>query len=149
MELQLKHKKVLVTVATKGIGRAIAETLLLEKAEVILNERSAKSLEDALCEIHTKIENVHVSVVVCYFSKPDEIDSLIQACGTQDILINNVGIFEPRDSLDIPDADWQRFPDVNVRSGVRLTRAFLPHMLKQNWGGILSISCESGTNILE
>lgn len=149
MDLELKDKKVLVTGSTKGIGRAIAETLLMEKAEVIINGRSDKSVEDALCEIHTKIENAQVSGVVCDFSKPKEIQALIETCDTLDILINNVGIFEPKDFLDIPDSDWQRFFDVNVMSGVRLARAFLPHMLKQNWGRIIFISSESGINIPE
>lgn len=149
MNLQLKHKKVLVTGSTKGIGRAIAETLLQEGAEVIINGRSDESVEGALRDIRAKIESAQVSGVVCDFSKPDEIDSLIEACGPLDILINNVGIFEPKDFLEIPDADWQRFFDINVMSGVRLARAFLPHMLEQDWGRIIFISSESGMNIPE
>lgn len=149
MDLQLKHKKVLVTGSTKGIGRAIAETLLQEGAEVIINGRSDESVEGALRDIRAKIESAQVSGVVCDFSKPDEIDSLIEACGPLDILINNVGIFEPKDFLEIPDADWQRFFEVNVMSGVRLARAFLPHMLEQDWGRIIFISSESGINIPE
>ncbi|WP_419213542.1 SDR family NAD(P)-dependent oxidoreductase [Maribacter sp. X9] len=149
MDLQLKNKKVLVTGSTKGIGRAIAETLLREGAEVIINGRSAKSVEEALCEINKNINAAKVSGVPCDFSNPNDIDKLIQAAGEIDILINNVGIFEPKQFLDIPDEDWQRFFDLNVMSGIRLSRAFLPHMLKQDWGRIIFISSESGINIPE
>ena len=147
MDLQLKNKKVLVTGSTKGIGRAIAETLLREGAEVIINGRTEKSVADALCEINKELDNVRVSGVPCDFANPKEIDNLIEAVGNIDILINNVGIFEPKQFMDIPDKDWQRFFDLNVMSGVRLSRAFLPHMLKQDWGRIIFISSESGINI--
>lgn len=147
MDLQLKNKTVLVTGSTKGIGRAIAETLAKEGAEVIINGRSERSVEDALCEIHKVVENAKVSGIACDFTKPKEINKLIELCGNIDILINNVGIFEPKDFLEIPDEDWQKFYEVNVLSGVRLARAFLPHMLKQDWGRIIFISSESGINI--
>lgn len=147
MNLELKNKIALVTGSTKGIGRAIAETLVKEGAEVIINGRSEKSVEDTLCEINNAVEGAKISGVVCDFSKPEEIKNLIESCGNIDILINNVGIFEPKDFLDIPDEDWQKFYEVNVMSGVRLSRAFLPHMLKQDWGRIIFISSESGVNI--
>ena len=147
MDLQLKGKIALVTGSTKGIGRAIAETLLREGAEVIINGRSTESVENALCEIEKEIENAKISGVACDFSKPGEIENLITACGPIDILINNVGIFEPKEFLEIPDVDWQRFFEINVMSGVRMARAFLPHMMKQDWGRIIFISSESGINI--
>lgn len=149
MDLQLKNKVALVTGSTKGIGRAIAETLAREGAEVIINGRSEDSVEDALCEMNKVVENGKISGIACDFSKRDQIDALIASCGKIDILINNVGIFEPKDFLDIPDADWQRFYEINVMSGVRLSRAFLPQMLEQDWGRIIFISSESGINIPE
>lgn len=149
MDLQLKDKKALVTGSTKGIGRAIAETLLKEGAEVIINGRSESSVEDALCAINNTIDGAKVSGIACDFSKPDEIEALISASGNLDIVINNVGIFEPKEFLEIPDADWQRFFEINVMSGVRMARAFLPYMLKQDWGRIIFISSESGINIPE
>ena len=76
-----------------------------------------------------------------------EVNRLVAALGPVDILINNAGIFEPKPFLDIPDSDWLRHFEVNVMSGVRLSRALLPHMLKQNWGRIIFISSESGLNI--
>ena len=147
MDLELKGKVALVTGSTKGIGRAIATTLLREGAKVIINGRSTESVENALSEIEKEIENAKVSGVACDFSKQGEIENLITACGPIDILVNNVGIFEPKEFLDIPDEDWQRFFDINVMSGVRMARAFLPHMLKQDWGRIIFISSESGINI--
>ncbi len=149
MDLELTNKKALVTGSTKGIGRAIAEILLKEGAEVIINGRSEKSVSDALCEINKEIKEAKVSGIPCDFSKTEEIENLIRVTGKIDILINNVGIFEPKEFMDIPDADWQRFFDLNVMSGVRLSRAFLPHMLKQDWGRIIFISSESGINIPE
>lgn len=147
MDLELKGKIALVTGSTKGIGRAIATTLLREGAEVIINGRSTESVENALCEIEKEVINAKVSGVVCDFSKQGEIEKLITATGEIDILVNNVGIFEPKEFLEIPDGDWQRFFDINVMSGVRMARAFLPHMLKQDWGRIIFISSESGINI--
>jgi len=76
-----------------------------------------------------------------------EVNRLVEQLGPVDILINNAGIFEPKPFLDVPDEDWLRFFEVNVMSGVRLSRALLPHMLKQNWGRIIFISSESGLNI--
>ena len=76
-----------------------------------------------------------------------EVNRLVAALGPVDILINNAGIFEPKPFLEIPDSDWLRHFEVNVMSGVRLSRALLPHMLKQNWGRIIFISSESGLNI--
>lgn len=147
MDLRLKNKTALITGSTKGIGKAIAETLAREGAEVIINGRSEKSVEDALCEINKTIENTKISGIACDFSQPEEIDKLVDSAGDIDILVNNIGIFEPKDFLDIPDADWQKFYDINVMSGVRMSRAFLPYMLEQNWGRIIFISSESGINI--
>lgn len=147
MDLQLNNKKALVTGSTKGIGRAIAETLAREGAEVIINGRTEKSVKDAVSEIKKDIQKAVISGIACDFSQSGEIDRLIASCGDIDLLINNVGIFEPKDFLDIPDEDWLRFYEVNVMSGVRLSRAFLPYMLKQDWGRIIFISSESGINI--
>lgn len=147
MDLQLTNKRVLVTGSTKGIGKAIAKTLVREGAEVIINGRSRQSVETAIDDIKGSVANAKISGLSCDFSKSKEIDELIAVVGDIDILINNVGIFEPKGFLDIPDKDWQRFFEVNVMSGVRLSRNFLPYMLKQDWGRIIFISSESGINI--
>lgn len=147
MDLQLNNKTALVTGSTKGIGKAIAITLLREGTKVIINGRSQASVKEALTEIRSTVHNAEVSGIACDFSKPEEIDALIASCGAVDILVNNVGIFEPKDFMEIPDTDWQRFFDVNVMSGVRMSRALLPHMLAQDWGRIIFISSESGIRI--
>ncbi|MGB6152986.1 MAG: SDR family oxidoreductase [Pricia sp.] len=149
MDLQLKSKRAFISGSTKGIGKAIAKTLAMEGATVIINGRSQESINKALKDIKKDAPDADISGIVCDFAKPDEIEKLVGDCGEIDILINNVGIFEPKDFLDIPDADWQRFYDINVMSGVRLSRAFLPQMLKRNWGRIIFISSESGINIPE
>lgn len=147
MDLQLKNKRAFVSGSTKGIGKAIAKTLAAEGATVMINGRSQDSIDKALKDIKKDAPGAKISGIVCDFAKPDDIKKLIDDCGDIDILINNVGIFEPKDFLDIPDADWQKFYDINVMSGVRLSRAFLPQMLQRNWGRIIFISSESGINI--
>ena len=147
MDLQLNDKRVFISGSTKGIGKAIAQTLAAEGATVIINGRSKETIDNALKDIKKEVPNAKISGLACDFGKLDEIESLIESCGEIDILINNVGIFEPVDFLDIKDADWQKFYDINVMSGVRLSRAFLPQMLKRDWGRIIFISSESGINI--
>lgn len=149
MDLKLENKRAFVSGSTKGIGKAIVRTLAAEGATVIINGRSQESIDDALREITKEVPNADISGIVCDFAKADEIDSLIESCGDVDILINNVGIFEPKDFLDISDTEWQKFFDINVMSGVRLSRAFLPQMLQRDWGRIIFISSESGINIPE
>lgn len=149
MDLKLENKRAFVSGSTKGIGKAIVRTLAAEGATVIINGRSQESIDDALREIRKEVPNADISGIVCDFAKADEIDSLIEGCGDVDILINNVGIFEPKDFLDISDTEWQKFFDINVMSGVRLSRAFLPQMLQRDWGRIIFISSESGINIPE
>ncbi len=147
MDLQLTNKNAFVSGSTKGIGKAIARTLAAEGARVIINGRSKDSVDKGLQEIEKDVPDADISGVACDFANPDEIDQLIKSCGDIDILINNVGIFENKDFLDIPDADWQKFYAVNVMSGVRLSRAFLPYMLEKDWGRIIFISSESAINI--
>lgn len=147
MDLQLENKKAFVSGSTKGIGLAIARTLAQEGVELIINGRSQKSVDQALDTLKKEVPKAKVSGIPCDFSNPEEIKALVATIGKVDILVNNVGIFEPKEFLDIPDADWQKFYDINVMSGVRLSRAFLPQMLEQDWGRIIFISSESGINI--
>lgn len=147
MDLQLEDKRAFISGSTKGIGLAIARTLAREGAEVILSGRSQKSVDQALDTLKKELPQAKISGIPCDFSNPAEITGLLTALGKVDILINNVGIFEPKEFLDIPDADWQKFYDINVMSGVRLSRGLLPHMLDQDWGRIIFISSESGINI--
>lgn len=147
MDLKLKDKRVLITGSTKGIGYATAKLFAEEGAHVILNGRSNQSIQTAKGAIEKSVKNASVSGVICDFSKPVEVGKLIEEVKEVDILINNVGIFNPNEFLDIPDEEWQQFYDINVMSGVRLSRAFLPKMMENNWGRIIFISSESAINI--
>ena len=147
MDLELKGKRAFISGSTKGIGFAIAKTLVKEGAEVIINGGSKSTVDDALKRIKETINDAEVTGVACDFSSPEEVKSLIENVGEVDILINNVGIFEPKPFEEIADDEWQKFYDINVMSGVRLSRAFLPAMKRKNWGRIIFISSESSINI--
>ena len=142
MNLQLENKTALVTGSTKGIGFAIARLLAAEGANIIVNGRSADSARAAAEKIGPRARGVAADV-----STAAGCAELIRQVPTVDILVNNAGIFEPKPFVEIPDADWERFYQVNVMSGVRLTRAYLPGMLQRNWGRILFMSSESGVQI--
>ena len=147
MDLQLKDKLALVTGSTAGIGYAIAERLAAEGAEVVINGRTQKRVDAAVKEIKSATGNEHITGIAADFAEPEQIAALIKQLPEVDILINNVGIFEPKAFADISDADWVKFFEVNVLSGVRLSRAYFDQMLKKNWGRIIFISSESGVQI--
>lgn len=146
MDLKLKGKRALVTGSTQGIGFAIALGLAREGAEVVVNGRTDAKVGESIKCIAGET-SVPVTGIAADVGNVAEVGRLIKQLGLVDILINNTGIYEPKPFLDIPDTDWLRFFEVNVMSGVRLSRALLPHMLKQNWGRIIFISSESGLNI--
>jgi NAD(P)-dependent dehydrogenase (short-subunit alcohol dehydrogenase family) len=146
MDLKLKGKRALVTGSTQGIGFAIALGLAREGAKVVVNGRTDAKVGEAIKRIAGET-SVPVTGIAADVGNAAEVGRLIKQLGLVDILINNTGIYEPKPFLDIPDTDWLRFFEVNVMSGVRLSRALLPHMLKQNWGRIIFISSESGLNI--
>jgi NAD(P)-dependent dehydrogenase (short-subunit alcohol dehydrogenase family) len=146
MDLKLKGKRALVTGSTQGIGFAIALSLAREGAKVVVNGRTDAKVGGAIKRIAGET-SVPVTGIAADVGNVAEVGRLIKQLGLVDILINNTGIYEPKPFLDIPDTDWLRFFEVNVMSGVRLSRALLPHMLKQNWGRIIFISSESGLNI--
>lgn len=144
MNLQLENKTALVTGSTKGIGLAIARLLAAEGAHVTINGRSQEGAEAAARAIGAGARGVAADV-----GTADGCALLVQQVPTVDILVNNAGIFEPKPFAEIPDADWERMHQINVMSGVRLTRAYLPGMLKRNWGRIIFISSESGVQVPE
>jgi len=144
MNLQLENKTALVTGSTKGIGFAIARLLAAEGANVIVNGRSSTSARAAAERLGPKAHGVAADV-----STAAGCAELVRQLPAVDILVNNAGIFEPKPFAEIPDADWERFYQVNVLSGVRLTRAYLPGMFQKNWGRVIFISSESGVQIPE
>jgi NAD(P)-dependent dehydrogenase (short-subunit alcohol dehydrogenase family) len=146
MDLQLSKKIALVTGSTAGIGNAIAAALAAEGATVIVTGRSETAVEAAVAKMKTETRG-EVLGFAGDLSVASVAEALMRKHPTVDILVNNLGIFEVRAFADITDADWQRFFDVNVLSGARLARSYLPGMLKRNWGRIIFISSESGLQI--
>jgi NAD(P)-dependent dehydrogenase (short-subunit alcohol dehydrogenase family) len=144
MDLRITDKLALVSGSTKGIGLAIATGLAREGAKVIVNGRSEKSVAEALAKIRQPIPGAKLEGFTGDLSDAATTDKLIKQFPAVDILVNNLGIFEPKPFEQIPDEDWRRFFEVNVLSGVRLSRAYLPGMKKKNWGRIVFISSESG-----
>lgn len=147
MDLQIQGKRILVTGSSAGIGLAIAKEVAKEGAEVIITGRSSEKLDKAKKEIQEQTPNAKVITASLDFSKVDEINQFLKDYPEVDVLINNVGIFEPKPFEKIEDADWFRFYEINVMSGVRLARYYFPKMLEKNAGKILFISSESGIHI--
>ena len=147
MDLKLNDKTVFVSGSTAGIGFAIAQRFLTEGASVIINGRTQESVDTAVNKLKDLVAGANVSGIFADFSKVEEVNRLIDELPEVDILINNAGIFEPKAFTDIPDEDWFRFFEVNVMSGIRLSRHYFPKMLQKNWGRIIFISSESAVFI--
>ncbi len=149
MDLKLKNKTALITGSTAGIGYSIAKGLAAEGAHVIINGRTKNRVDKAVKEISKCYPLVEVTGVAADFGKVKEVNQLLDTIEEVDILINNVGIFEPKIFEEIKDEDWNRLFEINVMSGIRLSRSYFPKMLKRNWGRIIFISSESGIQIPE
>lgn len=147
MDLQLANKKALVTGSTAGIGFAVASLLAQEGAAVVVNGRSQQRVENAVQRIKQASNDAQVTGVAADLGTKQGVDMLTRSLPVLDILVNNLGIFETKPFTKITDEDWLRFFEVNVLSGVRLSRCYLPKMLEKNWGRIVFISSESGLNI--
>jgi len=145
MKIDLSGKTALVTGSTAGIGHAIAKGLAASGASVVINGRGRDKVDAAVRKLEgtgAKVRGIAADVSTAAGCK-----ALVADLPEVDILINNAGIFEPKGFFEIPDEDWSRFFEVNVMSGVRLSRAYMQGMLKRNWGRIVFISSESGLNI--
>lgn len=147
MDLQLQNKTAFISGSTNGIGLATAKRFIEEGAKVVINGRSQASADKALGELKQLYPSAHVTALIADFGKADEVEKLISQLPAVDILINNVGIFEPVEFANIKDEDWFKFFEVNVMSGVRLSRHVFPKMMEQNWGRIIFISSESAVFI--
>jgi NAD(P)-dependent dehydrogenase (short-subunit alcohol dehydrogenase family) len=147
MDLQLKGKRALVTGSTAGIGFATARVLAAEGASVIVNGRGQARVDTAIREIRKVYPSANVSGVASDVSSAAGCAKLTQAEAEVDILVNNMGIFEPKPFEKILDEEWMHFFEANVMSGVRLSRHYLPGMRKKNWGRILFVSSESAVQI--
>lgn len=149
MDLRLTNKIALITGSTSGIGYATAKSLAEEGVEVILNGRKQESLEKAVDRLKSEVASAKVSGIAADFAVAEEVDGLIKMLPEIDILINNVGIYSSTSFYETSDDEWLRHFEVNVMSGVRLSRAILPKMLERNWGRIIFISSECATLVPE
>ena len=147
MNIDLKGKTALVTGSTSGIGHAIAKGLAVAGANVVVNGRTQGKVDAAAAAIAKAAPGGKIAGVAADVSTAAGCQTLVETLPDVDILINNAGIYEPKGFFDIPDDDWSRFFEVNVMSGVRLARAYMPGMLTRNWGRIVFISSESALNI--
>ena len=147
MNLQLEGKKSLVTGSTAGIGFAIACTLAGEGASVVVTGRTQRRVDDALKKIQQEIRGANISGVAADLTTTSGAAKCIEAVPSVEILVNNLGVYEPKPFEKITDDDWHSIIETNFMSGVRLCRHYLPHMKTANWGRIIFISSESAVNI--
>ncbi|GEJ58130.1 SDR family NAD(P)-dependent oxidoreductase [Anaeromyxobacter diazotrophicus] len=147
MDLQLRGKRAVVTGSTAGIGLAVAIELAREGAAVVVNGRTAARVEQAMARVRREAPGAEVAGVAADLGSARGAEHVAAAAPDADILVNNVGIFEAKPFAEVPDADWLRFLEVNLLSGVRLSRHHLPRMLERRWGRVLFISSESALQI--
>src|SRR5208337_1341080 len=140
-------KTAIVTGSTQGIGLAIARGLADSGATVVINGRSESAVGQAVAAIKAAAPATGVRGVAADLGTAAGCDALVNAEPTCDILVNNLGIYVHQDFFDIPDSEWTRFFEINVMSGVRLARAYMPAMLHRNWGRVVFLSSESALNI--
>ncbi|MGA2212944.1 MAG: SDR family NAD(P)-dependent oxidoreductase [Bryobacteraceae bacterium] len=147
MDLQMDGKLALVSGSTAGIGYAIAESLATEGAQVIINGRTASRVERAVQKLQNSGVRGRVQGFAADLGTSDGVSQIAAKFPNVEILVNNLGIFEPKPFEQISDADWFRFFEINVLSGVRLSRYYLPRMITRGWGRIVFISSESALQI--
>lgn len=147
MDLQLSDKVALVSGSTAGIGLAIATTLAEEGATVIVNGRTQERVNQALEILGQSVPNAKLQGIAADLGTKAGVELFIQQVPEVNILVNNLGIYGSQAFEDISDEEWMNILEVNVMSGVRLSRHYLPLMLKKDWGRIIFISSESGLNI--
>jgi NAD(P)-dependent dehydrogenase (short-subunit alcohol dehydrogenase family) len=147
MHIDLTGKRAVVSGSSAGIGFAIAHGLAGSGAAVVVNGRSAKTTDAAVKRLFELVPGAKIEGVAADLSTVEGVAALITHTPETDILVNNLGIFEPKPFEAIGDDDWYRFFDINVMSGIRLSRAYLPGMKTRDWGRIVFISSESGLNI--
>jgi NAD(P)-dependent dehydrogenase (short-subunit alcohol dehydrogenase family) len=147
MNLGLQGKLAVVSGSTAGIGLAIATALATEGAKLVVNGRTQARVDAAVKTIQQSVAGAGVRGVAADLGTSSGVDTFLRQVPDADILVNNLGIFDVKPFLEISDTEWLRFFEVNVLSGVRLARAYLPKMLKKNWGRIIFISSESAQHI--
>ncbi|RJS93712.1 SDR family NAD(P)-dependent oxidoreductase [Salinisphaera sp. Q1T1-3] len=147
MKIELNGKTALITGSTGGIGLAIGKGLAGAGATVVLNGRKQDRVDAAIADLKAALPDADVRGVAADLGTAEGCQAVVDAEPQVDILVNNVGLFGPHDFFDVPDDKWQQFFDVNIMSGVRLSRAYAPGMEANGWGRIVFMSSESGINI--
>lgn len=147
MHIDLSGKSALITGSTQGIGFAIALGLAEAGAQVVINGRKADAVDAAVAKLREAVSGAKVQGLAADLGTAQGCEQAVAALPHVDILVNNLGVYGPQDFFDTSDEEWERFFQVNVMSGVRLSRAYLPGMAKQGWGRVLFLSSESGLNI--
>jgi NAD(P)-dependent dehydrogenase (short-subunit alcohol dehydrogenase family) len=147
MNLELENKTALISGSTKGIGFAIASQLAAEGTRITVNGRTEEAVASALQQIRQTVPEAKLDGFAGDLSSLKATEELLKRLPSVDILVNNLGIFEPKPFDEIPDEDWRRFFEVNVLSGVRLSRAYVSGMKQRNWGRVIFISSESAVQI--
>jgi NAD(P)-dependent dehydrogenase (short-subunit alcohol dehydrogenase family) len=147
MNLGIMGKRALVTGSTAGIGLATARALARAGAMVVVNGRTRTRVDAAVEALRRDLPHAHIGGVAADLGTAAGCAEVVDQVPEVDILVNNVGIFEPKPFEAIPDEDWVRFFEVNVLSGVRLTRHYLPCMRSRNWGRVVFVSSESAVQI--
>ena len=147
MHIDLSQRHAIVTGSTAGIGLAIASGLAAAGAHVVITGRTPARVDEAIASITKNVSGARLSGVAGDLGTREGAEQLITQVPQTDILVNNLGIFEPKAFFDITDADWLHFFEVNVMSGVRLARYYAQGMAKRGWGRVQFISSESGVQI--
>jgi len=147
MRIDLSGTRAVVSGSSAGIGYAIAAGLAGAGATVVVNGRSAERTEAAVARLRGEVGHAEIVGVAADLSTADGVARFVEREPKADIVVNNLGIYEMKPFFEIPDADWQHVFDVNVMSGVRLSRHYAPAMVEKGWGRIVFISSESGLNI--
>jgi NAD(P)-dependent dehydrogenase (short-subunit alcohol dehydrogenase family) len=147
MKIELNNKRAVVTGSTAGIGFAIAAGLAGAGADVVINGRTQQKVDAARKSLLASVPGAKIEAIAADLATAQGVADFVARAPEADILVNNLGIFEPKPFEEIPDADWTRFFETNVMSGVRMSRAYLSGMKKKNWGRIVFISSESALNI--
>ncbi len=145
MDLQLQDKTAFISGSTKGIGFATAIAMLKEGTSVIINGRTSESVNTALLKLREKFPEKKISGIVGDFGNKNQVTSILDQIHNVDIVVNNVGIYRPNSFFETKDEEWYEQFEINVMSGVRLSRHILPKMLEKNWGRILFVSSECAT----
>ena len=147
MKIDLTGKTAIVSASTAGIGLAIATGLAACGAETVVNGRKQDAVESAMANIRKDLPDARVRGFASDLGTREGCDAFVRAVPRADILVNNLGFFGPGDILGTEDEEWERYFQINVMSGIRLTRAYLQGMMERKWGRVVFISSESGLNI--